>query len=305
MESAKISYEEFVSQIRCRLYQLIPEEVNMEVNPVIKNNSVHLDSLVLFRNDSNCSPSFYLQDYYEYYIQGSSIDQLTAQIYQKWQEFMENSPACIPDLSLENCRDFIIYRLINAEKNREILKTVPYIPFFDLAIVFYYLVHRDNDGIQSLRITNQIMEEWGLSTHELYQYAQVNTPCLFPKCFRSMNDFVNELELTSENVSEEDPASFSPYILTNSNGVNGAAAWLYPEALDDVAGCLNTNFYILPSSIHELLILPEHYKFSSSELLDMVQTVNRQCVDREEFLSDNIYLYHIEKKAIKMITAAE
>ena len=62
MKESKINYEEFVSRIRCQLYEIIPEDLNMEVNPVLKNNSVHLDSLVLFRDSCGCSPSFYLQD---------------------------------------------------------------------------------------------------------------------------------------------------------------------------------------------------------------------------------------------------
>ena len=70
MKETKINYEEFVSRLRCRLYEIIPEDVNMEVNPVLKNNSLHLDSLVLFRQGSNCSPSFYLQDYYKKYTNG-------------------------------------------------------------------------------------------------------------------------------------------------------------------------------------------------------------------------------------------
>ena len=100
MKDFKISYEEFVSQIRCQLYEIIPEDLNMEVNPVLKNNSVHLDSLILFRDSCGCSPSFYLQDYYNRYIHGEDIDVLAESIYDRWMEFADGSENMIPDLML-------------------------------------------------------------------------------------------------------------------------------------------------------------------------------------------------------------
>lgn len=302
MKESKINYEEFVSRIRCQLYEIIPEDLNMEVNPVLKNNSVHLDSLVLFRDSCGCSPSFYLQDYYAQYLRGVEIDALAEDIYERWQSFMDSSGDVLPDLSFEHCRKYVVYRLVNAAKNKEILKDIPHIPFFDLAIVFYYLINSDINGIQSLRINNHIMKNWSTNTQELFELAQENTPRLFPESFRSMTDYARQFA-DSLCCSADLPLERSPYILTNSNGINGASVWLYPGILERVGEELGENFYILPSSTHELLILREQLGFTSPELLKMVFHVNRECVDAEEFLSDNIYYYHIGKKAIKMIPA--
>lgn len=118
MKETKINYEEFVSRLRCRLYEIIPEDVNMEVNPVLKNNSLHLDSLVLFRQGSNCSPSFYLQDYYKKYTNGYDIDVLAENIYERWQHFIDSPDNQSPDLSLAHCRDGIVYRLVNISRNQ-------------------------------------------------------------------------------------------------------------------------------------------------------------------------------------------
>lgn len=302
MKKSKLSYEEFVSRLRCRLYEIIPEDLNLEVNPVLKNNSVHLDSLILFRDSCGCSPSFYLQDYYNRYIHGEDIDVLAESIYDRWMEFADGSENMIPDLSFEHCHDFIVYRLVNASKNNEILKGIPYIPFFDLAIVFYYVINSDINGIQSLRITTAIMERWGLTTQELFDLAQENTPRLFPESFRTMQDYAKQFTC-SYGVSDIDlPPEQSLYILTNSNGINGASVWLYPGVLDKVGEQLGEHFYILPSSTHELLIIREQLGFAPPELLRMVFHVNRECVDPEEFLSDNVYYYDTEKKALKMIS---
>ena len=133
----------------------------MEVNPVLKNNSLHLDSLVLFRQGSNCSPSFYLQDYYKKYTNGYDIDVLAENIYERWQRFIDSPDNQSPDLSLAHCRDGIVYRLVNISRNREMLKNVPYIPFLTLPLCFimcYAIIptvsrafesipHSGNDGI--------------------------------------------------------------------------------------------------------------------------------------------------------------
>lgn len=305
MKETKLNYEEFVSQIRCQLYEIIPEDLNMEVNPVLKNNSLHLDSLVLFRDSVGCSPSFYLQDYYSQYLHGEEIDVLAEDIYDRWLEFTDSPLNIIPDLSFEHCREQIVYRLVNTAANTEMLKDIPHVPFFDLTVVFYCLISNDINGIQSLRITNKIMEQWGLSTEELFDLAQDNTPRLFPERFRSMQEFVEHLSVSADIPFPMDTSisKYSPYILTNSNGINGAAVWLYPGVLERVGEQLSQNFYILPSSTHELLILRAQSEFTRPELLRMVYQVNRSCVDQEEFLSDNIYYYHIEKKAIQLICA--
>ena len=146
------------------------------------------------------------------------------------------------------------------------------------------------------------MKNWITNTQELFELAQENTPPLFPEIFRSMTDYARQFA-DSLCCSADLPQERSPYILTNSNGINGASVWLYPGILERVGEELGENFYILPSSTHELLILREQLGFTSPELLKMVFHVNRECVDAEEFLSDNIYYYHIGKKAIKMIPA--
>lgn len=302
MKETKINYEEFVSRLRCRLYEIIPEDVNMEVNPVLKNNSLHLDSLVLFRQGSNCSPSFYLQDYYKKYTNGYDIDVLAENIYERWQRFIDSPDNQSPDLSLAHCRDGIVYRLVNISRNREMLKNVPYIPFFDLAVVFYYVLRNNSDGLQSLRINTALRKRWDLTTKELFELAIKNTPRMFPERFRSIREFLEQYPMPEELSSEDVPWEYSPYVLTNSNGINGAAVFLYPDVLERTGQKLGSNYYILPSSTHELLILKAQTKHDAKDLLDMVYCVNRRCVDPEEFLSDNIYFYDCQQKKLKMIS---
>lgn len=298
----KLNYQEFVEQLKGNLLLRVSQEIQLEVYPVLKNNSLHLDSLVLYREDRPVSPNFYLQDYYDKYLTGQSLDRLAEEILDYWEKVGELSAGKAPSMLFEDCCHKIVYRLVNGEKNQELLERIPYVPFMDLAIIFYVLVSRDDQGISSVRISNDMMERWQIDTRTLLQWAEKNTKGFFPERCSPLSSLLEHLLFhNGEHVPDfQAPATSEPYILTNSNGINGASAWLYPDVPEKLADYFGINYYILPSSIHELLILPDAQQFTREELLGMVAQVNRDCVLPEEVLSENIYYYDIEKKKVRV-----
>lgn len=304
MEKQEIlNYEEFVAKLRVLLYRIIPPDVTMEIHSVLKNNSVCLDGLTLFRPDCKASPNFYLQDYYERYTKGAELTVLSREIYELWKKTNVCSLLKIPLHDFEQCRDRIVYRLVNAEKNQEFLAEVPYVPFLDMAIVFYYLVMQDSDGIGSVRITNDLMERWGLDTKTLMELAGKNTPRLFPALTKSLFEWVDYLmkqnNITQEIGEEDVPCTL---VLTNQAGINGASVWLYPGMASTICKRVGNRFYLIPSSIHEMLVLPDDGQMTSHEVVEMLRSVNRMAVGPDEFLSDNVYLYDGNVDGIRIIT---
>jgi hypothetical protein len=304
MNQIILNYEEFVGNLRQQLYQIIPQGVEMEMHRVIKNNSRQLDSLVLYSGELTASPNFYMQEYYQRYRQGKDVSELAEEIYSTWNGttgafFLES-----PDMSYDTCRNFVFYRLVNRERNRELLEEIPFIPVFDLAVIFYYLVKSGDEGIQSIRINHNIMKLWGADTTDLLEMATQNTPRLFPAIYKPLVDVIEGFGIPLPDVTWS-TEEVQPYMLSNEKGINGASVWLYPGQLEEIARIHEDNYYILPSSIHELLIMPQGGEYSSrqeSQLLEMVYRANRECVDKEEYLSDNIYYYDRKKKAIKIIS---
>ncbi len=211
-------------------------------------------------------------------------------------------PITAAGMDYDSCRQRIIYRLVHAGRNQELLEESPHIPLFDLAITFYVLVSKQKDEIGSIRITNAWMKVWEVDTTTLLQQAQENTPRIFPaKCcsLRSM------LESLIFRTGEPEKDVFSPLpqeicVLTNSHGINGASVWLYPGLLARVAA-RSGDFYILPSSIHELLVVPRSMGMPREEMSAMVRQVNRECVEEEEFLSDHIYFYEKEADRVQIM----
>ena len=278
MKKEKMTYETFSEELQTVLLSKLPEGIFLKVFPVLKNNSLHLDGLLICQKNSPLSPNFYLQELYQRYQNGNSIQDLVSEMIECWQKTLKQKWGKQLDLSYENCRKNIVYRLVSAERNKELLEEIPHIPFLDLAVVFYYLVNQDEEGIGSIRISNELMERWKVSTTQLMTEAARNTPALFPAKCKPMSSILEKMIFHMEEMERREYVRSEPYVLTNSNGINGASVWLYPNQLKNIADFFGKNFYILPSSIHEVLLLAENGDSCEEELISMVRDVNRSCV---------------------------
>ena len=190
---------------------------------------------------------------------------------------------------------------------------MPYIPFLDCAVTFLCIAKMDDNGFGSIRITNEHLKEWGITVAELFWSAYENTKRLLPASIRTMEEILIDLlgqeiaasdeeekegilELISANPKE---SKASMYVMTNNLGINGAGCLLYREELDAFEEWIGGDFYILPSSIHELILVPDAAEFSSSALEEMVKDINDTKVPLEEVLSDEVYLYSEVKKQLE------
>ncbi len=303
MKVEKMTYETFSEELQKVLITKLPERTQLKIFPVLKNNSLHLDGLIICREDSPLSPNFYLQDLYQRYLHGKSVHALAEEIYECWQKTLKQNWGRNLDMSFESCRKKIVYRLVSASRNKELLEEIPHIPFLDLAVVFYFLVNQDEEGIGSIRISNELMERWKVTTTDLMKEATINTPALFPPKCNPMSSILEKMIFHMEEKERREYIRSEPYVLTNSNGINGASVWLYPNQLKNMADFFGKSFYILPSSIHEVLLLAENNDSTEEELISMVREVNGSCVEYDEILSDNIYYYDYKKEAVRVITA--
>lgn len=138
------------------------------------------------------------------------------------------------------------------------------------------------------------MEAWGISLEELSKTARENAPVCFPLCFKCMREVLGEL--IGEDLGIDDDL----YVLSNEQNVYGAAVILYPDVLKMVAERLENSFYILPCSVHEVIIVPEKLDKDPFHLVNIVKAVNETTISPEEFLGNNIYYYDRERGDITM-----
>ncbi len=78
------------------------------------------------------------------------------------------------------------------------------------------------------------------------------------------------------------------FCLTNKAKMNGASLLLQEDIRKQIGECLGSDYFVIPSSIHEVLILPDNGIFQVPELNAMVQEVNETQVERQEQLSDKV-----------------
>lgn len=280
-----MNYEQFVcAMLECTKKRVMESET-VEKQEILKNNGVISRGLVIQKAGENIAPIIYLDEFYKKYLLGATVEALSDILIEK----SRNIPSA-PVWNYEDILDFrkirnrIVYKLISAKRNQKLLQQVPNLPMLDFAIVFYVMIPAGEAENGSVLIRNEHMNLWELPISVLYQCAKENTQKLCPYTFAMLSEYVKEL---AGEMIEECPI----FVLTNEAGINGATAILYPEMPGIIYEKLQQNYYLLPSSIHEFLIVPEHNDIQPENLRMMVKEVNETMVKKEELLSDHIYYF--------------
>jgi len=308
MEHRK-NYEEFRALIMEEMVRRFPEDL-VEMRDVVKNNGIHMESLIIRKEKQNISPNFYLNQFYEEYLQGKSIQEVAEQIVRLHEHSLQECENLKIDFTYENCRDKIVLRLASCEWNQEILEGIPHIPFLDMVIVFYVVLRVEEDGIGSVRISNQLQEQWDISTKSLFVLALENSQRIFPE---RMDRLLNMLQERMPMAERREFAAFlekeyeeedAPFVITNTCGINGATVILYPDVLSQIGERFGRDYYLLPSSIHEFLAVPCYPGLSGDKLEFVVREVNQTCVAREELLSEKVYFYRIQTGRVSIWSGA-
>lgn len=315
LREATSEYSYFISEIMTRITQRMGKDYTARIYKVTKNNSLELDSLVLLKEGKNFAPNIYLQPYFEAYQQGTSINELVNRLCNIYQSCIVPIVDEKFNYAYEEMKPHIIYRLVSYERNQKLLEKVPHIRYMDLAITYHCLVRDDEEGIGTIRITNEHMKVWKAQLKDIHEFAANNTQKQFPSTIRSMEEvikgiLIDELKTDDADLPEEyldqivnssnQGKQKNMYILTNYKGINGASCLLYQNVLNDFAEELETDFYIFPSSIHEVILVPASNQQVSKEYTTMVREINETQVARDEVLSDKVY-YYSRKKGLMVL----
>lgn len=314
--SMSMSFELFKESMIQILQEDLGKDHTVLADSVIKNNGVELTGIIIKEEGNNASPTIYIDELYEEYKRGVSIKQL-AQTVRK--AYTEN---CFPEFvdlcrfhQYETAKAQIAFKLVNREKNRRLLQKVPHRIVYDLAIVFYYTVNEPPFyGKASILITNAHLQHWKVSDETLYLNALENTPKLFPAQIQNMEDVMKNLLQKEISETETVDRTFNRlkkevlgvdkiplYVLTNNQKIQGAACMLYPDVIKNFAIEMNQSLYILPSSVHEVILLAEDVNHNKESLLAMVTEINATQVDECEVLADSVYFYDLEKEVLERL----
>lgn len=293
--------ENFAEDVKENLEKKLGNGYNISVQKVDKNNGVTLTGLCVKQSDTNVSPVIYIDSHYEGYKKGNTTPAGTAD----YVAYTCRKKRHVADmrrlLNYGEIKNSIVYRLVNTDKNRELLKDLPHMEFLDLSIIFQCLVEDKEIGTAAVLIHNAHAKLWGVSEKELYREASVNTPKLCGYELQSMGQVIKEI-MSKRGTPEyfDSGISLPLYVLSNGRRTDGAACILYPNFLKDFSEALGSSFYIIPSSVHEVLFLLADDTDRSGELREMIKEVNDTQLLPEEILSYSLYYYDREHDEVRI-----
>lgn len=283
-----MSIKKFGNEIRILLLERMDGVKDIMVNQRYKNNSVSRISLFFSDARSNMAPIIDLEGFYKKYESGEDIDTITEQIIDCYETArMENRMDVSFIYDWEQVKSKVVFKLINKERNGNLLNGLPYQEVLDLAMVFYLTLY---DGKATMLIENKHMKLWNVEVEELESIALENTPRIFPARFCPLDEVFEEI------TGGEMEKGGKLHIVTNNTKMLGAGVILYPKMLEKIAEWFQTDFYIIPSSIHEMLIWPrdEETEKDVENFTEIIHVINTTQLEPEEILGDGVYLYSMK-----------
>ena len=298
-----MEYKEFVEYIKMNAGNIAGEGDNITINHVIKNNGCEMDGLVIMEKGKDIAPTIYLDSFYELYTNGENIKNIIRQIEVIYEQNKNNVTFDVNILKhFDTIKDKIVYKVVNYRSNEKLLEQVPHKRILDLAVVFYCLLDNEYGRSATALIYNNNLKNWNVTIDDVYKAALKNTPDLLHSKISSMAALFEKcgVNVDGEEVDLKDYVPSDMYVLTNESKLNGAACILYENVLYDFAQKLGADLYILPSSVHEVILLPKLSVFEKDELVNMVKEVNTEGVAADEVLSDHVYEYNRTERLITM-----
>lgn len=302
MHQSILSYGEFVTYVRENVEAVLNDDRETEVvlTEIAKNNGVVSEIMTIRQEDNDAAPVFYMGDIYEQYLCGKAVDALIDQMIIICRQCSTYTLPVDGEWfeAFENVRERIILKVVNYEKNQQQLEKCPFIRKLDLALTFRILVEEEKVQIGTVLITEDMTEQWEVTAEELYEWAVDNMRRLWKGVLEPVQDMAREL-MDGQMLDEYDiflkehpeAANMPMYVLTNEIQLNGAAALFYTDYLKNFALSVGCDVFVLPSSIHEVLLIPVMEGMSAWYLRQVVEEVNHQLVSEEERLSHHVYRY--------------
>ena len=311
-----MNFNEFVNEVKDNIKLFLPKDYeNAEVSTMEchKLNRAYT-GLMVRKEGELLTPTINLNQLYEAYKTQPSVTMET--VCRKIADIVLEAPIQVDlkaILNYENVKDKLFIRVSSAETNKEVLEIVPHQLKEDLAITYHVAVGKDQDGLSSMLITNEMMKEYGVTQEQIHEDAMKSSPRVMVPEVSSIGVLIDEIyqknilmltpderEMLLETLQEssEMPTFF---VVTNTDRIDGAGVIFYPEFMDNMGELLGNDFFILPSSIHQMLILPDDGQVDAEMLRDMVKEVNATQVAPAERLTNDVYHFdtkdHVFEKA--------
>lgn len=279
--------ERIIEEVSKRLPDDIGNVGNVIVQPILKNNGVQYMGLVIVSSDLNISPTIYLEPFYNKYRNGAPLDYIVDEIIETYSNYNPQEDFDVDVVKdWDSVKDRIIRKLVNYEKNDSLLNDVPHKKVAGLAVVYQIYLGDIMGDYATILLQNNLFESYDVTLDELDELALKNTKNISNYSFNNLSVVLEELMGQQPPFMVEDI-----YMLSNEARINGAVHIIDPEVQDKIAETIGNKYWMIPSSIHEVLILPYNdTDYSYEELEMLIEEVNETQLDEDEVLSYKAYV---------------
>ena len=297
------NFNEFAKEIMDNIKNFLPEEyenATVELNDVQKLNQTY-PALIVRKPDQLITPSINMKEVFRAYERDGDI----ANVLTNLAVLVTSQPEGLnmeQYTNYEIAKNNLFIRVSGLENNKEILANAPHTVVDNLAITYHLMAGMADGCVGSTLINNQLMESLGITKEQLHADALANSEKILQPEVQPMTKMLGRMmgievdtppseKNFDEMLKEVDFSREDMYVLTNSESVNGAAVIFYPDVLEKIGEHAGGDFFVLPSSVHETLILPDNGLLSYKELETTVREINRNELKENERLSDSVYHY--------------
>lgn len=292
-----MEYREFMEQIKKDLPERLSgtlEGAVVNTTQVDKLQGRSYEGLSIVPEGSMIGLTMDLQPYFQMLNDGMPYENIVEQIADRASGTYAARPAVTAESigSYEAMKDKLMIQLIGREGNEGMLRTIPHHSIEDMEIVYRLRVQDTEMGLASALVTNSMLGHYGITAEQLRQDAFASAVSHTPFEIKTMAEVLNEL-MGAEIIPQDE---LPMYVASNKERIHGAGVIAYPEFMEEAAKRLGGDFYVLPSSIHEVILIPDTPDVSVLELQGIVQSVNVEQVAPEERLSNHIYHYDSKEK---------
>lgn len=286
--------QEMTEDLKQRLYERGVEDVEMSFHNVEKANQ-HYESLTVRQEGSNVGVNFNIEGAFAEYEHTGDYAGVLAESTHAIMQGLENVPSVDTSelTNYEAMKEKLSIEVISAETNAELLTKIPHESMEDMAVVYRFVLESNDTGRASILVTNDMIDHMGVTHEQLKADALENAPEIRPAVIQGMSEVMREMmgpeAFEMFGLPEEQEEMM--YVATVPDKNSGAGVLAYQDFMDQAAEKLGGDFYILPSSIHEILLVPDNGDKAADDLRDMVREVNATQVSPQEKLTDNVYHY--------------
>ena len=312
-----MNFEAFVNRVLEEIKEHLPEEFQDTEFVVRQHEKLNTKYSALTMTDRTVAPLINLDDYFWDYEHGRSFENILGAIAETIE--MEEPKVDLGALKdFDKAKELLFIRVSSAERNEDYLTKVPHTIMEDIAITYHLKMNVDETGVASAVVSDDMLRMYGVSVDELHNAALENSEKIFPANIFNLHETMKQKFITDmrndgmpdeviERILEDSMGTDDPgmTVVTNDVGVNGAAVLFYPGVMDKLAEMIEGDFFILPSSLHETIILPDHGEFGPEFLTNMVSEINATQVEPWDRLTDEAYHYDPIDKVFEKASSFE